>query len=174
GPQAGIIAGRRKYLESIKRHPLLRAMRIDKLTLAALEATLRLYRDPRQAMAAIPTLRMLASSPEELSRRADALMRRLRPKLPSTVTLGKHKGESSPGGGSYPLLQLPTTLIEVGIAGSSPQQIEEALRNSTPPVLGRINRDRFLLDIRTIHDSEFPFLAEALLQAADTLSKGSL
>jgi len=171
GPQAGIIAGKRELVEPIKRHPLLRAMRIDKLTLAALEATLRLYRDERQALATIPTLRMLTADPEALSRRGDRIVRRFRRTLPPAVTLVKHKGESSAGGGSFPLLQLPTTLIEVRIAGASPQQIETTLRGVALPVVGRINRDRFLLDIRTISDHELPLLFESLRAAATVLAK---
>jgi L-seryl-tRNA(Ser) seleniumtransferase len=171
GPQAGIIAGRRDLLEPIKRHPLLRAVRIDKLTLAALEATLRLYRDERQALAAIPTLRMLTVAPEALSRRGDRIIRHFRRTLPPTTTLIKHQGESSAGGGSFPLLQLPTTLIEVRIAGASPQQIETALRRGALPVVGRINRDRFLLDIRTISDHELSPLFESIRAAATMLAK---
>jgi L-seryl-tRNA(Ser) seleniumtransferase len=171
GPQAGLIAGRRRFIEPMKRHPLLRALRMDKLNLAALEATLRLYRDERQALAAIPTLRMLTMTAAELARRADRIARRLRRTLPETVTLVKHPGESSAGGGSFPLLQLPTTLIEVRIAGSSPQQIEAALRRATTPVIGRIHRDRFLLDVRTVMDRDLPALAQSLAEASASLAK---
>lgn len=170
GPQAGIIAGKREYLEPMKRHPLLRAVRIDKLTLAALEATLRLYRDERCAVLSIPTLRMLTSTPESLERRADLLLRRFRRSLPPTVRLLKHRGESSAGGGSFPLLQLPTTLIEVRIAGASPQEIEVALRTGVSPVIGRIHRERFLLDMRTILEEDIVALHEALAGAADALA----
>jgi len=171
GPQAGIIAGRREYIEPMKQHPLLRAMRIDKLTLAALEATLRLYRDERRALASIPTLRMLVATPAELSRRADLLIRRLRRALPGTVTLMKHPGESSAGGGSFPLLQLPTSLIEVRIAGASPQQVEAAMRMGSAPVVGRIQRDRFLLDMRTILDYDLEAVVETLVGVAKVLTE---
>ena len=171
GPQAGIIAGKRAFVEPLKRHPLLRAVRIDKLTLAALEATLRLYRDERQALAAIPTLRMLTTPPEALARRADRLVRRLRRILPPAVTLTRHRGESNAGGGAFPLLQLPTALIEVRIAGASPQQIEATLRRASVPVVGRINRDRFLLDIRTISDHELPALCDAIRWAAAAVTQ---
>lgn len=171
GPQAGIIAGKRELVEPMKRHPLLRAVRIDKLTLAALEATLRLYCDERLALKSIPTLRMLTTSPDELTQRANRIIRRFRPALPETVTLVKHQGESSAGGGSFPLLQLPTTLIEVKINGASPQQIEAALRKAAVTVLGRIHRERFLLDVRTLLDSDLPALLESLLQSATALTK---
>jgi L-seryl-tRNA(Ser) seleniumtransferase len=174
GPQAGLIAGKRQFIEPMKRHPLLRALRMDKLSLAALEATLRLYRDERQALAAIPTLRMLTMTADQLSRRADVMTRRLRRTLPDTVTLVKHPGESSAGGGSFPLLQLPTTLIEVRVAGHSPEQVESALRRATAPVIGRIHRDRFLLDVRTIMDRDLPALAQSLSEACASLAKDKL
>lgn len=164
GPQAGIIAGKRTLLEPLKKHPLLRAVRIDKLTLAALEATLRLYRNERNAVQAIPTLRMLTVSAESLSKRANVMIRKLRAKLPSSVQFIKHHGESSAGGGSYPLLKLPTSLIEVRVDRFSPSQIESALRRTTIPVIGRIHRDRFLLDPRTIADHDLPHLATSLAE----------
>jgi L-seryl-tRNA(Ser) seleniumtransferase len=171
GPQAGLIAGRLRFIESMKRHPLLRALRIDKLSLASLEATLRLYRDERRALLAIPTLRMLTVSAEKLARRAELISRRLRKSLPDTVTLVKHSGESSAGGGSFPLLQLPTTLIEIRIAGFLPQQIEAALRRASVPVIGRIHRDRFLLDVRTVMDRDLPALAQSMAEACVFLAK---
>jgi L-seryl-tRNA(Ser) seleniumtransferase len=171
GPQAGLIAGRRQFIEPMKRHPLLRALRIDKLNLAALEATLRLYRDERQALAGIPTLRMLTMSADQLTRRATMIVRRLRRVLPATVTLIKHPGESSAGGGSFPLLQLPTTLVEVRIAGYSPQQLEAALRRTTTPVVGRIHRDRFLLDVRTVLERDLPALTQSILEVYASVAK---
>lgn len=166
GPQAGIIVGKKELIEPMKKHPLLRALRMDKLNLASLEATLRLYRDERQALAEIPTLRMLTLSPKELSSRADRIIRYLRRQLPGTVSLVRHPGESSAGGGSFPLLQLPTTLIEVRISGATPCHIESALRKTSTPVVGRVHRDRFLLDARTILDKDFPPLLASLSEAA--------
>lgn len=171
GPQAGIIVGRKALIESMKHHPLLRALRIDKLTLAALEATLRLYRDERQALAAIPTLRMLTMPPEIISRRGERIIRYLRRALPETVTLTRHQGESSAGGGSFPLLQLPTTLIEINIAGATPSRIESTLRLTRPPVVGRIHRDRFLLDARTLLDRDLPPLLASIKEAAILLGE---
>lgn len=166
GPQAGIIAGRSHLVEPMKQHPLLRAFRIDKLSLAALEATLRLYRDERRALKEIPVLRMLTADHRELERRAARIIRRLKGTLPSTVTLCKKHGESSAGGGSFPLLHLPTTLIEISIAGLSPQGIEAALRRATTPVIGRIHRGSFLLDVRTMFDDDLDLLADSLAEAA--------
>ena len=167
GPQAGLIAGRRDLVEKMKRHQLLRALRIDKLTLAALEATLRLYRDERVALAEIPTLRMLTMPPDALASQARRMLRRLRALLPQQFTLTLQDGFSSPGGGSYPLLQLPSRLIEVTVDGLPPNRLEELLRNTTPPVVGRLQKDRFLLDVRTLHDNEIPLLAAALCQALE-------
>ncbi|MBI5484072.1 MAG: L-seryl-tRNA(Sec) selenium transferase, partial [Deltaproteobacteria bacterium] len=171
GPQAGIIVGKKSLIEPMKRHPLLRALRMDKLTLAALEATLRLYRDERQALAAIPTLRMLTMSAVELSRRADRIIRYLRRRLPETVSFARHPGESNAGGGSFPLLQLPTALIEVCFAGATPFRIETALRLTATPVVGRIHRDRFLLDARTLLDSDLPRLVASLQEAVILLAE---
>jgi L-seryl-tRNA(Ser) seleniumtransferase len=164
GPQAGLIAGKRQFIEPMMRHPLLRALRIDKLNLAALEATLRLYRDERRALASIPTLKMLTMTADQLSRRAGLISRKLRRVLPASISLATHQGDSSAGGGSFPLLQLPTSLIEVRIAGWSPHQIEDALRKAAVPVIGRIHRDRFLLDARTIMDRDLPALTASLRQ----------
>ena len=171
GPQAGIIAGKKCLIEPMKRHPLLRALRMDKLCLAALEATLRLYRDERQAMAAIPTLRMLTMTAEKLSRRADRIIRYLRRRLPDTVSFNRHQGESSAGGGSFPLLQLPTSLIEVRITGATPLLIESKLRMTTIPVVGRIHRDRFLLDTRTLLDRDLTPLLASLQEAVILLEE---
>lgn len=171
GPQAGIIAGRRDLLEPMKRHPLLRAVRPDKLSLAALEATLRLYRDERQALQELPTLRMLTMPPAELSRRGALIIRRLKRLLPETVMLAKRHGLSSAGGGSAPLLQLPTTLIEVSLAGVSPQRLEAGLRRATTPVIGRIHQERFLLDVRTILDHDISALVASLQEAVSALTR---
>jgi L-seryl-tRNA(Ser) seleniumtransferase len=174
GPQAGIIAGRRDLVEPMKRHPLLRALRMDKLTMAGLEATLRLYRDERTAVRDIPTLRMLTLTPADLSHRADLIARKLRRKLPATATLRKLPGESSAGGGSLPVLRLETTLLEVRIEGTAPHEIELALRRAAVPVIGRIHRDRFVLDVRTILDRDIGILAASLAEAAASLAEGGL
>jgi L-seryl-tRNA(Ser) seleniumtransferase len=171
GPQAGIIVGRRELLEPMRGHPLLRAVRPDKLSLAALEATLRLYRDDRQALRELPTLRMLTFTPAELSRRGALIIRRLKRLLPEGVRLDKRHGWSSAGGGAAPLLRLPTTLIQVGVAGVSPQRLEASLRRAATPVIGRIHQERLLLDVRTILDRDIPALAASLLEAASALTR---
>jgi len=170
GPQAGLIVGSSAIIAKLKRHQLLRALRIDKLTLAALEATLRLYRDERQALAQIPTLRMLTTPLDELDARLRRMLRRLRRLLPTTIRLKPANGTSSPGGGSFPLLQLPTRLIEVAVPGLSANALEEALRATVPPIVGRIQRDSFMLDLRTLQDDDLPLLATALIQVVEQQS----
>jgi len=162
GPQAGIIFGKREMISLLRKEQLLRALRIDKLTLAALEATLRLYRDERQAVAEIPTLRMLTVLPGALKAKATTFLRRIRPKIPAAVTLTVIAGHSQVGGGSLPLLDLPTFLMAVEVEGISPQQIDASFRKGETPVLGRINKGRYLLDLRTLQDVDIPALIEAM------------
>lgn len=166
GPQAGIIVGRKEFIAPLKRHPLLRALRIDKLTLAALEGTLRLYRDERQALTEIPTLRMLTASADELAARARTIARRLRRTAPPAIRLTLAGGISQVGGGAYPLLELPTTLIAVEADGIPPQEMESRLRGVDVPVTGRIHKGRFLLDVRTLQDDDVPFITAALRSLA--------
>jgi L-seryl-tRNA(Ser) seleniumtransferase len=168
GPQAGIIVGKRAFLEPMKKHPLLRALRVDKVTLAALEGTLRLYCDERQALSRIPTLRMLTVSAGELASRASAMARRMRRALPAGLTLKTLRGVSQVGGGTFPLLELPTTLISVAIPGIPPQQLEERLRTGPVPIVGRIGHGEYLLDPRTLFDGEIPEIIAALRSIAET------
>ena len=162
GPQAGIIVGRKNCLDPMRKHPLLRAVRIDKLTLVALEGVLRLYRDEHQALAHIPTLRMLTVTPAELKARGRGLLQRLRKTLPAGVKVSLTNGFSQAGGGALPLLELPTTLMAVEMEQVSPRQLESRLRNCAVPVLGRIYKDRFLLDLRTILDADVASLITSL------------
>lgn len=162
GPQAGLIVGRRRFIEPMKKHPLLRALRMDKLTLASLGATLALYRDERVALREVPTLRMLTTPYDELTARARRLVRQLRRRIPREIGLRLSEGFSQAGGGTLPLLNLPTLLIEVGVPGLSPNDIEAGLRKAQVPVIGRISKGAFLLDPRTILDQDLEDLAAAL------------
>jgi L-seryl-tRNA(Ser) seleniumtransferase len=162
GPQAGIIVGSKAFVEPMKRHPLLRALRIDKMSIAALEGTLRLYRDDRQALSEIPVLRMLTVSADELKARGKRLLRRLQGNLPPGVNLSMVKGMSQVGGGALPLTEIPTALIAVSVDGASPHDIENRLRNCPVPVIGRLSRGNFLLDLRTILDADIPDLISSL------------
>jgi len=162
GPQAGIIVGKGSILEPMKKHPLMRALRLDKVTLATLEGTLRLYRDEQQALLQIPTLRMMTLTAEELASRAGRAVRRMRRALPPSVSLRTLKGFSQVGGGTFPLLEIPTTLISVAVEGLSPQQLEQTLRTRFLPIIGRISQETFLLDLRTLADQDIPDIITAL------------
>jgi L-seryl-tRNA(Ser) seleniumtransferase len=175
GPQAGIIAGKKEFVERIRANPLFRALRVDKLTIAALEATLQSYL--RGAFDEIPTLRMIRLSPEEIAKRAQSFCEKFRPVLPTYVKLEIHPGFSVIGGGSTPDQQLPTTLIAISTPRNSAAQLEDRLRNprtSNPasatsptatPVIARIEDDRLILDLRSVNPEEESEIASALVAA---------
>ena len=162
GPQAGIIVGKKDVIDSIKKNPITRALRIDKLTLAALESTLRLYRDPEKAVHLIPTLRMLTIHFDVIKKRADKLYKLLskinNPALRITIV----DRSSKAGGGSLPLLDLPSKCIAVKIEGVSANSLERKMRENIPPVIGRIEEDYFLMDLRTVQEEEFTAIKNAL------------
>ncbi len=166
GPQAGIIVGREPWIAKIKKNPMNRALRIDKMTLAALEATLRLYLDPETARRRVPTLRMITAEPSELARRAANLARRLRRELGAAAVVSTAPGASRVGGGSFPERDLGTTLVGVTPAdGRGAEALKAALLRTDPPLVGRIEEDAFQLDPRTLTDAEFSLVASALRQA---------
>ncbi len=167
GPQAGIIVGRRAFVEPLKKHPLLRALRIDKLTLATLEETLRIYLDERRAKRLIPTLRMLTMTADSLSSLGRSAVRRIRRSVPARVRVSLVDGFSQVGGGAQPLLELPTKLLSLTCEGISSGDLEKRLREFTTPVLGRVRREAFLLDMRTIQDSDLPLIISALQAVAE-------
>ncbi|TGU74917.1 L-seryl-tRNA(Sec) selenium transferase [Geomonas terrae] len=166
GPQAGIIVGKKPFIEAMKKHQLLRALRMDKLTLASLEATLALYRDEMVAFKEVPTLRMLTATLPELTGRARKIAGQLRRRTPDAVSFKLTDGFSQAGGGTLPLLNLPTMLIEVAVEGLSPNDIESRLRGMEIPVIGRISKNAFLLDPRTLQDDDLQDLAAALTALA--------
>jgi L-seryl-tRNA(Ser) seleniumtransferase len=162
GPQAGILLGRKAIIDRLRTHPLLRAIRIDKLTLAALEATLLLYRDERQALNEIPTLKMLLATAAELRAKGRRYLRNLHRQLPPSVRLSLVEGESQVGGGAMPLSKPETVLISVDADGWAPHEIDETFRRHSLPIVGRINKGRYLLDLRTLMDEDLSALQEAL------------
>ncbi len=162
GPQAGVIVGKKEFIDPMKKHPLLRALRVDKMTLAALEGTLRLYRDEQRVVSEIPCLRMLSLSAEDLAVKGRNLIRRFRKALPPSVALSMEKGISQVGGGALPLAELPTAVIVVRVEGLSPPELERRLRNAPIPVIGRIYRGEYLLDLRTILDDDLQDLLSSL------------
>jgi len=168
GPQAGIIVGRAKYIEAIRKNPLNRAIRIDKMTLAALEATLRLYRDPQRAREAIPTLAMITASPEALAGKARRLAAMLKKALAGRYAVKTLPGASRVGGGAFPERDLPTTLVSLAPApgAPSPETLRQRLLATDPPLVARIEGNAFLLDPRTLADDELKLAAQVLRQAA--------
>lgn len=162
GPQAGIIVGRRDILAQIQQNPLTRALRIDKLTLAALEGTLRLYRDPQRACEQIPTLKMITSPYESIAERAHALARRLAALDAENLHIKLLDRPSRAGGGALPTLDLPSCCVAIGITGRSAQHLEHAMRHSMPPVIGRLEEDFFLMDMRTIQEDEIDMIVTAV------------
>jgi L-seryl-tRNA(Ser) seleniumtransferase len=147
GPQAGIIVGRTAVIERIRTHPLMRALRVDKMTYAALEATLTEYAAGRAATT-VPVQRMLTMTADEIRARAETLTTALR------ALTGWHadtvSGMSAIGGGSAPGVELPTSLVAIATDALSPDALEARLRLMTPPIVGRIDGGRVLLDLRTV------------------------
>lgn len=166
GPQAGIIAGRKDLVARVRRHPLFRALRVDKLTTAALEVTLGAYL--RAAWDEIPALRMIRLSPQELKRRSENFLRELRPELPlDEVELEVADGSSLAGGGSTPAQALPTKVIRVASARYSAAQLEQRLRRAPAgvSVIARVENDRLILDLRTVFPEQEPLLLKTLAAA---------
>ena len=161
GPQAGIIAGQKELIGRVRRHPLFRALRVDKLTIAALAATLGAYL--RGAVDEIPALRMIRASVQDIKRRAENFLRELTPEVPlGEVELELIDGASLAGGGSTPTQSLPTKLIRIASARYSAAQLEQRLRRASAgiPVIARVEDDRLILDLRTV----FPEQDESLLR----------
>lgn len=164
GPQAGIIVGSTEIIDRIKRNPLTRALRIDKLTLAALESTLRLYRDEAKAVEHIPTLYMMTCPLGHIEEKAASLHDRLTSIGSNRLTIMTVESVSKAGGGSLPLLNLPTRCVGIRIEGLSASRIDELMRNQHPPVIGRIEEDTFLMDMRTVLPEEIDALYQAVNQ----------
>jgi L-seryl-tRNA(Ser) seleniumtransferase len=165
GAQAGLVVGRREYIAKMKAHPLARALRVDKMTLAALEATLKLYLDPEEAKRSVPTLVMLFASPEELEEKAVTLGRMIAEAVPE-FDVEVVAAESQTGGGAAPEKPLVSRAVALKSARLSEAVLEERLRRSEPPVIVRAVQDRLLLDVRTIRPEEFAPLVDALRKAA--------
>ena len=160
GPQAGLLVGEREAIGACRRHPLARAVRIDKLSLAALEATLRLYRDPDHARRALPVLGMLEASEGELEARAQRL---------AQATGGALvRASARVGGGALPLLELPGPAVALDPGPAGADSLAAALRAGEPPLVGRIQDGRVLLDPRTLSDEEAEEAAQVVRAARGT------
>ena len=168
GPQAGIIVGKQTVIERIRQNPITRALRIDKLTLAALESTLRLYRDEERAVAEIPTLRMLTDTETAIATRAAVLAQALAGLSDSRLAVDLVYLSSKAGGGALPLLELPSRGLRIRVDGLSANALERRLRGGDPPVIGRIEDDAFVMDVRTVQNDEFPLIESALASILKT------
>jgi L-seryl-tRNA(Ser) seleniumtransferase len=164
GPQAGIISGAWKFIDPIRRNPLMRTYRVDKLVYGALEATIRSYRfgNPFKE---IPVMRMIAMTRQELRGRARRFARRLRNELPERVQVSLLEGSSLVGGGSCPESRLPTTLIALKSDNPRPSAIESRLRFQEPPIILRLEEDKALIDLRTVSPLQERVLIQRLKKA---------
>src|SRR2546427_2294474 len=163
GPQAGIIAGKKDLITRVRRHPLFRALRVDKLTIAALEVTLGAYL--RTAWDEIPAMRMIRMTPQELKRRAENFIRELRPEFPlDEVEIEVVDGTSLVGGGSTPTQTLPAKVIRIASARYSATKLEQRLRRAPAgiSVIARVEEDRLVLDLGTVFPEQEPLLVKTL------------
>jgi L-seryl-tRNA(Ser) seleniumtransferase len=161
GPQAGVISGRADLLGRMRSNSLFRALRVDKLTYAALEATLLEY--VKRAHDAIPTLKMMRLTQEEIGKRTEALATRVRR---SRMRVEVVDGESVIGGGAAPSASLPTRLLALSCDGLSANELAARLRASDPPIIARVEEERVLLDLRTVFSEQDALIAAALNRVA--------
>lgn len=165
GPQAGCLVGTRAAIARCRTNPLARAARADKLTLAALGATLELYREPEAALREIPVLRMLTMSADELRHQAETLANAIRTRLPASPPPRLTDGTSATGGGSFPAARLPTTLVCLKPGPEGAERLALALRLGDPAVVARVADGQVLLDPRTLPEAQFEVLADAIARA---------
>jgi L-seryl-tRNA(Ser) seleniumtransferase len=164
GPQAGIIAGGAEFIQKIEKDPLMRAFRLDKMTLAALEATLRLYLNEERALREVPVLRMLGTPLSELRQRAEVLAVRLRA-LPSVALAAVADDVAYVGGGSLPDQTMKTCLVEVAAREVSDEELAKRLRTGEPAVMGRLRDGKLVLDVRTVFAAQEDDLVAAVGRA---------
>ena len=162
GPQAGIIVGKAECIKKIKANPLNRALRIDKFTLAALEATLREYYSVEDALAHLPTLAMLTISQDLVKKRAQKLKNRIQRTLKENCAVEIVAAKSKVGGGAMPEYTLPSWAVTLSPKNCNSNTLEQDMRYFKPPVIGRIDNDRLMLDMRTVFDNQIPQLANLL------------
>jgi L-seryl-tRNA(Ser) seleniumtransferase len=170
GPQAGVIVGKKSIVDQIKQNPLARALRLDKMTLAALESTLRLYRDEEKAVRMIPTLRMLTMNIGDIETRAAHLAEDLKNIGKSRLEITIIERSSRAGGGALPLLELPSRCLAIRVKGMSANALEKSMRENDPPVIGRIEDDAYTMDPRTLRDEDMPIIQRAFENILKKLS----
>jgi len=160
GPQAGMISGRKDLVGRIRQNPMFRALRVDKLIYAALEATLLAY--VQADYDAIPTVRMMRLSKESIAERARRIVATLKPGLKAEIV----DGESVVGGGAAPASSIPTVLLAIASDRHGATELANQLRHSKPPIIARVEEDRLLIDLRTVHPNEDEFVVAALAALA--------
>ena len=163
GPQAGLLVGRRPLVERLKKNPLNRALRIDKLTIAALEATLHAY-EAETARETVPTLRMLTEPLASIRQRAESVLALLSPVQSAHLGAVIQEDQSQVGGGALPTVALPTVALALGTPALPASLLDDRLRRAEPPVMGRVKDDRLLLDCRTVFSDQIQDLARLLAQ----------
>lgn len=166
GPQAGILLGRKPLVEAIRKNQLSRALRIDKLTLLALEETLRIYREESAAVKEIPTLQMILAPYARLKNKARRLRRMVGKLDTRNFSLQLADGTSKVGGGALPLLVIPTCLVALVPGRLSANTMEQKLRDYDPPIISRVEKDQVFLDVRTVQESELKTVAGAIKDLA--------
>jgi L-seryl-tRNA(Ser) seleniumtransferase len=164
GPQAGIIVGKKDVLAKIKKNPLNRALRIDKFTLAALEATLMHYLNPADAVKKLRSLKALTEPVAAVKKRAEKLITKLQKENFASLKFSLHEDFAAAGGGSLPTQQIPTVLVAIKNKKMSASKMEEKLRKMEVPVIVRVDKDEILIDMRTVAEDEFRFIIEGLRQ----------
>lgn len=162
GPQAGIIIGKREYIEAMKKNPLTRAFRIDKLTLAALEATLREYMDPQQALQNNPTLRMITAKMDTLEPKGRQLLACMEQVCDGSFSVQLTEDFGQVGGGSVPTQMIRSSVVAVEPKRVSLDLLEKRLRELSLPIIARISKERLLLDVRTIEEHHFSYVAQSI------------
>ncbi|MEG1255134.1 L-seryl-tRNA(Sec) selenium transferase [Clostridium sp.] len=162
GPQAGIIAGKKKYIDIMKKNQITRALRVDKMTLAALEGTLKYYIDEKDAIANIPSLNMILMAKEEVKKKCILLKRKLQNKAVG-FEFSIDMGESMVGGGSMPTEKIPTYVIKVSSHKFSPQEMEEKLRLGATPLIARVYNNELVLDGRTLFKEDFDEIVKCFI-----------
>jgi len=161
GPQGGVIVGKREYIERIQKNPITRAVRIDKLTLSGFEATLMEYIEEEKAIENIPTLRLLLQKPEEIRGRANKIAKKLKKEI-KDANITVMADLSRAGGGSLPEVDFPTYVVSIKSDNIPINEVEERLRQGTPPIISRIKEDSLILDARTVRDADIDELVKGI------------
>ena len=166
GPQSGILLGRAEVIGALRRHPVARALRLDKMTLAALEATMQLYADPEAARRAIPALCYLSRTPEETAALAAALQRAIEKRCADGFILEVEETTARAGGGSLPTKDIPSHAVRIRLGGATITALEAALRRAPLPVIARVAQDSIYLDVLALAEDEVDLVADGLDWAA--------